>query len=95
MRKFESDAKRSIRNLITQIDADDYELDNPREVVDFSYFGDQKSYLANKNLPPIKIYIYGNYPHFEKATAYFMLRKAGVEFSEKYLYSRLEKIVGS
>jgi len=84
MSKFESESKKNIRSLLQQEDADDYELENPREKVDFSYFGDQPSYLESKRLPPIKIYIYGNYSHFEKATAYFMLRKAGVEFSDDY-----------
>ena len=84
MSKFESESKKNIRSLLQQEDADDYELENPREKVDFSYFGDQPSYLESKRLPPIKIYIYGNYSHFEKATAYFMLRKAGVEFSDNY-----------
>lgn len=84
MSKFESQSKKNIRALLQQDDADDYELDNPREKVDFAYFGDQPSYLESKRLPPLKVYVYGNYPHFEKATAYFMLRKAGVEFSDKF-----------
>lgn len=81
--KFDSEEKNKIRSMLQQDDVDDYELENPREKVDYSYFG-EKSYLENRNLPPIKVYIYGNYPHFEKATAYFMLKKAGVEFSPKY-----------
>jgi len=74
----------SVRAMLTMDNADDYELDNPKEKVDFSYFGDSPSYLETKKLPPIKIYIYGNYPHFEKATAYFMLKKAGVQFSNQF-----------
>ena len=74
----------NIRAMLSQDNADDYEVENPREKVDFAYFGDESSYLEKKNLPPIKVYIYGNYPHFEKATAYFMLRKAGVNFTNKY-----------
>lgn len=84
MYKFESEEKKKIRDLLKMEDVDDYELENPREITDFSYFGDQESYLENKRLNPIKIFIYGNYPHFEKATAYFMLRKANVEFSNQY-----------
>ena len=78
------DNLKSIRDMITMDNADDYELENPRELADFSYFGDELSYLEKKGLPPLKVYIYGNYPHFEKATAYFMLRKAGVEFTNKF-----------
>jgi len=74
----------TVRSLITMDNSEDYELDNPREKVDFSYFGDESSYLEKKKLAPIKVYIYGNYPHFEKSTAYFMLRKAGVKFSNNY-----------
>jgi len=84
MYKFESEEKKKIRDLLRMDDVDDYELENPREITDFAYFGDQQSYLENKKLNPIKIFIYGNYPHFEKATAYFMLRKANVEFSNQY-----------
>ena len=73
-----------IKNMLRLDNPDIYELENPREIVDFSYFGDEASYLQKKNVPPLKIYIYGNYPHFEKATAYFMLRKAGVNFVNKY-----------
>jgi len=79
-----SQEMKSIREMLTQEDVDDYELENPREKVDYSYFGDSPSYLESKNLPPINIYIYGNYAHFEKATAYFMLRKAGCHFSNHY-----------
>ena len=75
---------KSVRSLITMDNADEYELENPREKVDFSYFGDEKSYLEKKNLPQLEVYVYGNYPHFEKATAYFMLRKAGVKFTNDY-----------
>ena len=73
-----------IKNMLKMDNPDIYELENPREQVDFSYFGDEESYLQKKNAPPIKIYIYGNYPHFEKATAYFMLRKAGANFINKF-----------
>jgi hypothetical protein len=73
-----------IKNMLRLDNPDVYELDNPREVVDFSYFGDEASYLQKKNVPPLKVYIYGNYPHFEKATAYFMLRKAGASFFNKF-----------
>jgi hypothetical protein len=73
-----------IRNMLKLDNPDVYELDNPREAVDFAYFGDEASYLQKKNVPPLKFYIYGNYPHFEKATAYFMLRKAGANFVNKF-----------
>ena len=73
-----------IKNMLRLDNPDVYELDNPREVVDFSYFGDEESYLQKKNLTPLKFYIYGNYPHFEKATAYFMLRKAGANFINNF-----------
>jgi hypothetical protein len=73
-----------IRNMLRLDNPDLYELDNPKEAVDFSYFGDESSYLQKKNVPPLKVYIYGNYPHFEKATAYFMLRKAGANFVNKF-----------
>lgn len=84
MSKFESDSKKNIRHLLQQDVVEDYELENPKEKVDFSFFGDRPSYLESKKLPPIKVYIYGNYLHFEKATAYFMLRKANVEFSNQF-----------
>jgi len=73
-----------IRNMLQLDNPDVYELDNPREAVDFAYFGDEASYLQKKNVLPLKFYIYGNYPHFEKATAYFMLRKAGANFVNKF-----------
>jgi len=84
MSKFESDSKKNIRHLLQQDAVEDYELENPKEKVDFSFFGDRPSYLESKKLPPIKVYVYGNYLHFEKATAYFMLRKANVEFSNQF-----------
>jgi hypothetical protein len=73
-----------IKNMLIMDNPDVYELENPREKVDFSYFGDEESYLQKKNIPPLKVYIYGNYYHFEKATAYFMLRKAGAKFLNKF-----------
>jgi len=73
-----------IKNMLRQDNPELYELENPRETVDFSYFGDEASYLQKKNVSPLKFYIYGNYPHFEKATAYFMLRKAGADFVNKF-----------
>jgi hypothetical protein len=73
-----------IKNMLRLDNPDIYELENPREIVDFSYFGDEASYLQKKNVHPLKIYIYGNYHHFEKATAYFILRKAGANFVNKY-----------
>ena len=73
-----------IKNMLRLDNPDVYELENPREAVDFAYFGDEASYLQKKNTQPLKIYIYGNYPHFEKATAYFMLRKAGANFVNKF-----------
>lgn len=84
MSKFESDSKKNIRHLLQQDAVEDYELENPKEKVDFSFFGDRPSYLESKKLPPIKVYVYGNYLHFEKATAYFMLRKAGANFINKF-----------
>ena len=73
-----------IKNMLRQDNPELYELENPRETVDFSYFGDEASYLQKKNVSPLKFYIYGNYPHFEKATAYFMLKKAGADFVNKF-----------
>lgn len=73
-----------IKNMLQLDNPEVYELENPKEKVDFSYFGDELSYLQKKNLNPIKVYIHGNYPHFEKATAYFMLRKAGAKFMSNY-----------
>jgi hypothetical protein len=49
-----------IRNMLKLDNPDVYELDNPREAVDFTYFGDEASYLQKKNVPPLKFYIYGN-----------------------------------
>jgi len=73
-----------IRSMLQLDNPEVYELENPKEKVDFSYFGDELSYLQKKNLNPIKVYVHGNYPHFEKATAYFMLRKAGAKFMNNY-----------
>jgi hypothetical protein len=73
-----------IKNMLRLDNPDVYELDNPREITDFAYFGDEASYLQKKNVAPLKFYIYGNYHHFEKATAYFMLRKAGANFINKF-----------
>jgi len=71
-----------IRDLLKQEDVTKYEI--AEEKVNFSYFGDKPSYLETKNLEPIRVSIYGDYPHFEKATAYFMLKKAGVIFGERF-----------
>lgn len=71
------------RQLLTLSDEREYELENPREKKDFCYFGAVKPIAIEKNLTPLKVYIYGNYPHFQKSTTYFMLRKAGVEMSNK------------
>ncbi len=71
------------RQLLTLSDEREYELENPREKKDFCYFGAIKPITVEKNLTPLKVYIYGNYPHFQKSTTYFMLRKAGVEMSSK------------
>lgn len=71
------------RQLLTLVDERDYELENPREKKDFCYFGAVKPIAVEKNLTPLKVYVYGNYPHFQKSTTYFMLRKAGVEMSNK------------
>ena len=74
-----------VRQLLTLSDEKEYELENPREKKDFCYFGGVKPIAIEKNLTPLKVYIYGNYPHFQKSTAYFMLRKAGVEMSNKLI----------
>lgn len=71
------------RQLITLADERDYELENPREKKNYCYFGAVKPIAVEKNLTPLKVYIYGNYQHFQKSTTYFMLRKAGVEMSNK------------
>lgn len=71
------------RQLLTLADERDYELENPREKKNYCYFGAIKPIAVEKNLTPLKVYIYGNYPHFQKSTTYFMLRKAGVEMSNK------------
>ena len=71
------------RQLITLADERDYELENPREKKNYCYFGSVKPISVEKNLTPLKVYIYGNYQHFQKSTTYFMLRKAGVEMSNK------------
>lgn len=73
------------RQLLTLSDEKEYELENPREKKDFCYFGEVKPITVEKNLTPLKVYIYGNYPHFQKSTIYFMLRKAGVEMSNKLI----------
>ena len=78
-----SDNLMKARQLLTLVDERDYELENPREKKDFCYFGGVKPITVEKNLIPLKVYIYGNYPHFQKSTTYFMLRKAGVEMSNK------------
>ncbi len=80
----ESIEKKNLRSLLTLDDTQDYELEQPKEKIDFTFFGDGPTYLTSKKLPPLKVYIYGNYPHFEKATAYFMLQKAKVEFSSEF-----------
>jgi len=71
------------RQLLTLADEREYELENPREKKNFCYFGAVKPIAVEKNLTPLKVYIYGNYQHFQKSTTYFMLRKAGVEMSNK------------
>ena len=71
------------RQLLTLADERDYELENPREKKNYCYFGSVKPIAVEKNLTPLKVYIYGNYQHFQKSTTYFMLRKAGVEMSNK------------
>ena len=71
------------RQLLTLSDERDYELENPREKKNFNYFGAVKPIAVEKNLTPLKVYVYGNYQHFQKSTTYFMLRKAGVEISNK------------
>ncbi len=71
------------RQLLTLADERDYELENPREKKNYCYFGAVKPITVEKNLTPLKVYIYGNYQHFQKSTTYFMLRKAGVEMSNK------------
>ena len=72
-----------VRQLLTLADERDYELENPRENKNYSYFGAVKPIAVEKNLTPLKVYIYGNYAHFQKSTTYFMLRKAGVQMSNK------------
>jgi len=74
-----------VRQLLTLSDEKNYELENPREKKNFSYFGEVKPIMIEKNLTPLKIYIYGNYSHFQKSTMYFMLRKVGVEISNKLI----------
>lgn len=71
------------RQLLTLADERDYELENPREKKNYCYFGAVKPIAVEKNLTPLKVYIYGNYQHFQKSTTYFMLRKAGVEMNNK------------
>lgn len=71
------------RQLLILADERDYELENPREKKNYCYFGAVKPIAVEKNLTPLKVYIYGNYQHFQKSTTYFMLRKAGVEMSNK------------
>lgn len=74
-----------VRQLLTLSDEKNYELENPREKKNFSYFGEVQPIMIEKNLTPLKIYIYGNYSHFQKSTMYFMLRKVGVEISNKLI----------
>ncbi len=71
------------RQLLTLADERDYELENPREKKNYCYFGAVKPIAVEKNLTPLKVYIFGNYQHFQKSTTYFMLRKAGVEMNNK------------
>jgi hypothetical protein len=71
------------RQLLILSDERDYELENPCEKKNFNYFGAVKPIIVEKNLTPLKVYVYGNYQHFQKSTTYFMLRKAGVEISNK------------
>ena len=70
---------------MTLVDEKDYELENPRENKNYGYFGEAKPIAIEKNLTPLRVYIYGNYPHFQKSTTYYMLRKAGVEISNKLI----------
>ena len=74
-----------VRQLLTLVDEKDYELENPRENKNYGYFGEAKPIAIEKNLTPLRVYIYGNYPHFQKSTTYYMLRKAGVEISNKLI----------
>ena len=71
------------RQLITLEDVNDYELENPRENKNYGIFGEVTPLIIEKNLSPLKVYIYGNYPHFQKSTTYYMLRNAGVEINNK------------
>ena len=74
-----------VRQLLTLVDEKDYELENPRENKNYGYFGEAKPVTIEKNMTPLRVYIYGNYPHFQKSTTYYMLRKAGVEISNKLI----------
>ena len=74
-----------VRQLLTLVDEKDYELENPRENKNYGYFGEAKPIAIEKNLTPLRVYIYGNYPHLQKSTTYYMLRKAGVEISNKLI----------
>jgi hypothetical protein len=40
-------------------------------------------YLKEKDIDPLKVYIYGDYPHYQKSGIYFMLNKAGVIVNRK------------
>ena len=73
---------KNIRDLLKQDDVSLIEM--KEEKVNYSYFGDQMSYLQSKNQKPIKVNIYGDFHHFEKSTVYFMLKKAGCEFQEPF-----------
>ena len=48
------------RQLLTLADERDYELENPREKKNYCYFGAVKPITVEKNLTPLKVYIYGN-----------------------------------
>ena len=72
-----------LRQLLTQIDIKDYDLKNPSTNQNYSNFGKKKSYLVEKNVEPLKVYIYGDYQHYQKSAVYFMFRKAGVTVNRR------------
>jgi len=48
-----------IKSMLRLDNPDVYELENPRETVDFSYFGDEASYLQKKKCTSSKsIYLW-------------------------------------
>ena len=75
-----------LRQLLTQIDLKDYDLKNEanKNQANKNESNNKKnSYLKEKNLDPLKVYIYGDYPHYQKSVIYFMLNKAGVIVNRK------------